>query len=133
MDQNRKKKNREIIERGKKRQRDHFRHEAHKKPKKKIIKRDSIVYFTIRQTSLCGFISLLRRISNSKALVNTDLPELFPFTSSKGNSYIFCMYNYDSNVIWSVPIKSRNIIDLVIELKACYKVPAEADIIPIIH
>ena len=37
------KKNREIIERVEKRQRDHFRHEAHKKPKKNTIKRDSTV------------------------------------------------------------------------------------------
>jgi len=52
------KKNKEIIERAEKRQRDHFRHEAHKKPRKKTIKRDSTVYSTMRQKSLCGFISL---------------------------------------------------------------------------
>ena len=51
-------KNREIIERAEKRQRDHFRHKAHKKPRKKTIKWDSTVYSTMRQTSLCGFISL---------------------------------------------------------------------------
>ena len=52
------KKNREIIARAKKRQRDHFRQETHKKPKKKPKGRDSTVYSTMRQTSLCGFISL---------------------------------------------------------------------------
>ena len=52
------KKNREIIERAEKRQRDHFQHKAHKKPKEKTIRRDSTVYSTMRQTSLCGFISL---------------------------------------------------------------------------
>ena len=51
-------KNREIIERAEKQQRDHFRHESHKKPTKKTIRRDSTVYSTMRQTSLCGFISL---------------------------------------------------------------------------
>ena len=43
MDQNRGGNNREIIERAEKQQRDHFRHEAHKKPKKNTIKRDSTV------------------------------------------------------------------------------------------
>ena len=53
------KKNREIIEKAEKKQRDHFQHKAHKKPEKKtILRRDSTVYSTMRQTSLCGFISL---------------------------------------------------------------------------
>ena len=53
-----KKNNREIIKRVEKRQRDHFQHEAHKKPRKKTKGRDSTVYSTTRQTSLCDFISL---------------------------------------------------------------------------
>ena len=52
------KKNREIIERAAKWQRDHFWHKEHKKPKKKTIRRDSTVYSTMKQTSLCGFIFL---------------------------------------------------------------------------
>ena len=52
------KKNREIIERAEKRQRDHFKNEQYKKPQKKTKSRDSTVYSTMRQTSLCGFISL---------------------------------------------------------------------------
>ena len=34
-----------------------------------------------------------------KGLVSTNFPGRFPFTSSKGNNYIMCMYDYDSNVI----------------------------------
>ena len=58
MDQNKGGNNREIIERVEKQQRDHFWHEAHKKLRKKTKGRDSTVYSTMRQTSLCAFISL---------------------------------------------------------------------------
>ena len=44
-----------------------------------------------------------------------------------------CMYDYDSNVIWSHPIKSRENPDLIIGINACYKVLDEANITPIIH
>ena len=52
------KNNTEAIERLEKRQRVFYRHEAHKKPRKKKRKRDSTVYSTKRQTALSGFISL---------------------------------------------------------------------------
>ena len=52
------KKNREIIERAEKRERDHFKNKQYKKPRRKTKSRDSTVYSTMRQTSLCGFISL---------------------------------------------------------------------------
>ena len=52
------KKNREIIERTENGQRAQFKNEQHKKPRKKIKSRDSTVYSTMRQTSLCGFIPL---------------------------------------------------------------------------
>ena len=52
------KKNSAVIERIEKRNRDYFRHEAHKKPKKKTKSRDSTIYSTMRQTSLSGFIFL---------------------------------------------------------------------------
>ena len=51
------KKNREI-ERAEKQQRDHFKNKQYKKSQKKTKSRDSTVYSTMRQTSLCGFISL---------------------------------------------------------------------------
>ena len=49
----------EILE---KRYRDYFGHKAHKKSRKKTIGRDSTVYFTMRQTSLSRFISLLNNL-----------------------------------------------------------------------
>ena len=52
------KKNREIIERTENRQKAQFKNEQYKKPRKKIKSRDSRVYSTMRQTSLCGFIPL---------------------------------------------------------------------------
>ena len=58
MVQNRGKKNREIIERTENRQRMQFKNEQYKKPRKKTKSRDSTVYSTMRQQSLCGFIPL---------------------------------------------------------------------------
>ena len=52
------KKNREIIEITENRQKVQFKNEQYKKPRKKPKSRDSTVYSTMRQTSLCGFISL---------------------------------------------------------------------------
>ena len=49
----------------------------------------------------------LSKTKDLKGLVSTDLPGCFPFTSSKRNNYIMCMYDYHPNVIWSHPIKSR--------------------------
>ena len=50
--------NTESIDRIKKRQRDFYRQEAHKKPRKKKRNRDSAVYYTMRQIALSGFISV---------------------------------------------------------------------------
>ena len=44
-----------------------------------------------------------------------------------------CMYDYDSNAIWSHPIKSRDSSDLIIGINAYYKVLEDANITPIIH
>ena len=43
------------------------------------------------------------------------------------------MYDYDSNIIWSHPIKSRENRDIIIGINACYKVLDEGNITPIIH
>ena len=79
------------------------------------------------------FIDMATETNGLKGLVSTNLPGRFPFTSSKGNNYIMCMYDYDSNVIWSHPIKSCDSVDLMIDINACYKVLDDANIIPIIH
>ena len=52
------KKNKEIIERTENRQREQFKTEQYKKSRKKTKSRDSTVYSTMRQTSLCGFTFL---------------------------------------------------------------------------
>ena len=65
-----------------------------------------------------GIIDLAKVNTKLKGLVSTDLPGRFPFTSSKGNNCMFYMYDCDSNVIWSVPIKFRNSIDLIIGFMA---------------
>ena len=44
-------------------------------------------------------INISAEINGLKCLVSTDLPGYFSFTSNKGNNYIMCMYDYDSNVI----------------------------------
>jgi len=46
----------------------------------------------------------------------------YPITSAQGPKYIFVMYNYDSNYIHAVPIKSRQSGDLVEAFQVCYKV-----------
>lgn len=56
-----------------------------------------------------------------KGISSIDLPGKFPFTFSKCHNHIFCMYDYDSNVLWSVSIKSRNSADLISEFEECYK------------
>ena len=43
------------------------------------------------------------------------------------------MYDYDSNVILSCQIKLRNSADLIIGIKTCSKVLAEANITSIVH
>ena len=75
-------------------------------------------------------------LSTSKELkgpVITDLPGRFPFTSSKNSNYIICMYDYDSNAVWSHPIRSRESPGLIIGINACYKVLEDTNITPIIH
>ena len=67
----------------------------------------------------CGVTNI--RTNEPKGTLNTDLPGRFPFTSSRGNSYIFCMYDYNINIIWSYPIKSRNKANLIIGFESCYK------------
>ena len=37
-----------------------------------------------------------------------DLTGAFPYVSSRGNKYIFILYDYDSNSILTHPLKSKN-------------------------
>ena len=49
--------------------------------------------------------------SASKAY--TDLTGRFPFQSSRGNNYLFILYDYDANAILAEPIKNRNASTIV--------------------
>ena len=42
-----------------------------------------------------------------------DLTGRFPYKSSRGNQYVMIMYHYNPNVIWGIPLKSRNAGDIV--------------------
>jgi hypothetical protein len=66
--------------------------------------------FTINTTELEKEVPMGTPLKN---LMATDLPGRYPVTSRKGNKYMFVLYDYDSNLIISEPIKSRNASDLV--------------------
>ena len=48
-----------------------------------------------------------------KEVAAADLTCRFPYKSSRGNQYVMSMYHYDPNVIWGIPLKSRNAGDIV--------------------
>jgi hypothetical protein len=39
--------------------------------------------------------------------IHTDLTGAFPVVSSRGNRYVFILFDYDSNAILATPIKNR--------------------------
>ena len=47
----------------------------------------------------------------------TDLTGPFPYTSAKGNKYIFVTYSYDGNAVLQTPVKNRS----TPELKKAYE------------
>ena len=44
---------------------------------------------------------------HTSAKAYTDLTGRFPFQSSRGNNYLFILYDYDGNAILAEPIKNR--------------------------
>ena len=68
-----------------------------------------------------------------QGLICTDLPGRLPCTSSRGNNYIFILYDYDSNAILAEPIRSRSSNNLIAGYDACYNRLKEAGIHPILH
>ena len=52
-----------------------------------------------------------------KRVLSWDLPGRFPVTSARGHNYIFVLYDYDTNYIRAVPIKSREKTVLLKSLK----------------
>jgi hypothetical protein len=46
-------------------------------------------------------------VDSGTGKIYTDQTGQFPVTSSRGNKYLFVLYNYDNNTILAEPIKSR--------------------------
>ena len=80
----------------------------------------------------CGVVDL-QQARHIQGLVCSDLPGRFPFTSAKGNNYIFVLYDYDSNAIIGKPIKSRHQTELVRGYQQCYSELRAGNITPILH
>ena len=80
----------------------------------------------------CGVVDL-RDNHAINGLVCSDLPGRFPITSSKGNNYIFILYDCDSNVILSKAIKSREKHEIVSGYQQCYDELKAANITPVLH
>ncbi len=74
--------------------------------------------------------SAVFKMNDLKGLICTDLPGRFPFISSRGNNYIFVLYDYDSNAILATPIKSRQTQHLIQGYDFCYNLLKKAGIIP---
>jgi len=49
---------------------------------------------------------------NAKELTYGDMTGAFPYTSTRGNKYIYLMYDYDSNGILVHPLKTRQAADI---------------------
>ena len=45
---------------------------------------------------------------SAKEMSYGDLTGAFPYTSSRGNKYLYVMYDHDSNGILVAPLKNRN-------------------------
>ena len=58
--------------------------------------------------------------AQQKMKAYTDLTGRFPHKSSRGNEYLFTMYDYDSNAILQVPIKNRQGKVIAEAFTACY-------------
>ena len=57
--------------------------------------------------------ALFANIIDHKRKIATDLTGKFPVTSNRVNTYLFFLYNYDSNCIIIHPIKSRLYSDFI--------------------
>jgi hypothetical protein len=86
----------------------------------------------IAQTHHVG-IHLVNLDQDLKGMISTDLTGRFPFTSSRGMTYLFVLYDYYSNTILACPIKSRRAADIVSGYDFCYQQLVNAGIKPIIQ
>ena len=77
------------------------------------------------QTNQC-----FTKVINITGLTAMDLSGKFPITSSRGNKYIFLWYDYDSNTIKAIPIKSREKEEQVRAYNICYEYYALRGFVP---
>jgi hypothetical protein len=66
-------------------------------------------------------------------MISSGLTGRFPFTSGRGMTYLFVLYDYDSNAILANPIKSRKAEDIAAGYEFCYQQLTVAGIRPIIQ
>ena len=60
------------------------------------------------------------KIIDITGMTAMDLSGKFPITSSRGNKYVFLWYDYDSNTIKSIPIKSKEKEEQVKTYNICH-------------
>ena len=68
-----------------------------------------------------------------KGTIATDQTGRFPITSRRGNAYIMCLYDYNSNVIDATAVKSRNSDDLITAYEELHKHLQEGGIQPVLQ
>ena len=65
-----------------------------------------------------------------KNLICADLPGRFPITSERGHKYVYLMYDFDSNYIQGLPIKSRKTENIIEAFETCVSVLVKAGFTP---
>ena len=68
-----------------------------------------------------------------QGLICSDLPGRFSIISHRNMSYIFLLYDYDSNAILAEPIRSHHAHHLVEGYDKCYKCLHAAGITPVLQ
>ena len=62
--------------------------------------------------------------------IYSDQTGKFPITSTRGNAYVFILYDYDSNNIMAEPIKNREASSILAAYKICHEKLCKAGLRP---
>ena len=65
---------------------------------------------------------------SAKEISYGDITGSFPFKSSRGNQYIYLLYDYDSNAIFVEPMKTRKAQEITTTWKNCMNASPEMGI-----
>ena len=57
---------------------------------------------------------------SAKEISNTDLTGAFPYMSTKGNKYLYILYDYDANAILVEPMKNRQANSIATVWQICH-------------